>query len=317
MGSPVLSSVSSLEDLQGIPVNPFLDMAEIHNIRLNPPPTKKWVKFADWDEEALEYSSPVGRRHSSHDVSVLSSSISSETSLGSAGEGGKSMSQLSNFSASLDEPSPPTMFNASFGGYMQNGDAATLRTMFQPPSRKSSSLATPPPTNSSAESVRSDTSVGSPPIHIKFSSFNEFKSFHTNFAELNVDGVEGRSWGSPDNPSRRDQCSRISHSDCSWCGECEAGAKYSAFDDVRQEGGVYLGWSNDVLGTTFGWSEGIKVNIELLSLSVSIFESTEKNVSVCIPEPSFEPHKKLRVFCLFISRKINKEISIEFVAIFP
>ena len=271
----VLSSgSSSLEDLQGIHINPFLNMADrLQDIRLNPPPTKKWVTFADWDEEALEYSSsppaaaqptPMGRRHSLHDLSAqLSSSVSSETSLGSAGEGGnKSMSQLSNFSASVDETSPPTMFNASFGGYRQNGDAATLRTVFTAPSRKTSTLitASSQPTTSSAESVRSDSSVGSPPTRIRFSSFNELKSFTSNLSELNMDG-------------------RIA-SDPSKSTDSGEEAKYSAFDNVR-EGGAYLGWSNDVLGTTFGWSEGIKVEIIYLSwflhkifLIIRIFSSS-------------------------------------------
>lgn len=219
MGTPPVGH-SALQDLENIHVNPYQqDMSDLEHIRLNPPPTRKWVKFQDWDEEALQFQSRE-RRHSSHDLSFLSSSVSSESSLGSTGEGRKSFSAVSNMSASQEEKD--FAFNSSFGGYMQNGDAAALRSLFQPLSRKSSVLRRIP-TDSSISSA--DSILSTSPVRIKFTSFDEVRSSET--IRSGETSLEERS-------------------------------RYEAFNEVRRDG-VYLGWSNDVLGTTLGWSEDIKV----------------------------------------------------------
>jgi len=214
MGSTAVEP--SLHDLlDGHHLNPFQDMTDLEPIRLNPPPTRKWVKFTDWDEEALEYT--MQRRHSAQDT--LSSSVSSETSLGSAGEG----SGKSRLLASMDEPAGPKAlaFNASFGGYTQNGDPAAIRSVFKPPKRSASIQV---PRALSAEVA------ASPPV--RFSAFKEVDETQEEEAEQQTVG------------QRRDSTS-------------DESSRYSAFDGVRREG-VYLGWSNNVLGTEYGWSENIK-----------------------------------------------------------
>ena len=96
MGTPVNQTDSHhLDNTRSINIiNPFQDM-DLDGWRLNPPPTKKWVKFQDYDEEALLYKT-IDRRRSTNDIFTLSSSLSSESSFGSTGEGGKSYSRLSN-----------------------------------------------------------------------------------------------------------------------------------------------------------------------------------------------------------------------------
>lgn len=178
-------------------------------ILLNPPPTRKWVTFQDWDEEtgllpaAGRSRLPVARRHScSSDPAaalppagpwtVLSSSVSSESSLGSAGEGGqpprpgtggvvhietnerrlaatdskRNSCQVGYYGeeedfgdAQMTEP----IFNASFGGYKLNGEAATMKTMWQPPQRMSRKPRLS--MSSSVSSVESEiASSSSPPL---------------------------------------------------------------------------------------------------------------------------------------------------------
>lgn len=227
---------------------------QLGGVRLNPPPTRKWVKFEDWDEEALEYKTSA-RRHSGHD---LSSSVSSDDSgsLGSAGEGGHNLS-----SSPAERKPKEIVFNSSFGGYRHNGDAAALRTMFKPPSRSSptmsrgvliptfspptpstSPLGSPPSTSSLIDSPpATSTPFGSPsgslgsPAKLKYSALNELLEQENTSSEMSFDDA------------------------------------YAALESVRREGGAaYLGWSNHVLGTSYGWSETIKGecrpgSLELLS----------------------------------------------------
>ena len=152
-----------------------------HQILLNPPPTRKWVTFQDWDEEsglmptaATVITRPtmarpvVTRRHSSSGEEVtaagpwscLSSSLSSESSLGSTGEGRNTEGAQQKIcpieaekDASEDRNSVEIdyeeieeydemqarepIFNASFGGYKLNGEAAMMKTLWQPPQRMS------------------------------------------------------------------------------------------------------------------------------------------------------------------------------------
>lgn len=128
-------------------------------IRLPNPPTKKWVTFQDWDEEALEYRSTSADEYQSssgdesshirsnnncfvssdyrsgasgrtmqHSISAnvlsnsqLSSSVSSDSSFGSCGEGSKY--DPSRRKSAVD-------FNASFGGTDRTGGAAGVRTIW-------------------------------------------------------------------------------------------------------------------------------------------------------------------------------------------
>ena len=187
MSSPV--QLGWTRQLEMAATNPFQEdaMAQgLQRMRLNPPPTRKWVTFQDWDEEALEYKESV-RRHSGLDITNLSSSVSSDTgSLGSDGAGsGGHRRRFANLSSSSSPPPPgissgektsqAIVFNSSFGGYTQNGEAATLRTMFQPPARatahlpnmsKSMVIPTVLPSSSSSWGSLSTTSaspLGTPP----------------------------------------------------------------------------------------------------------------------------------------------------------
>ena len=249
---------------------------QLGSVRLNPPPTRKWVKFEDWDEEALEYKTSV-RRHSGHD---LSSSVSSDCgSLGSAGEGGR------NLSSSPEEKPREIVFNSSFGGYRHNGDAAALRTMFQPPSRtppamsksvlippcypqtpSTSPLGSPPSTSSPLDSPPATTTpFGSPsgslgsPTKLKYSALNELLELEKKSSEMSFDDA------------------------------------YAALETVRREGGTaYLGWSNHVLGTSYGWSETIKSDcrpgsLELLSPGGTTKPSrTSSGTTLSTPEMTVE-----------------------------
>ena len=228
MGTPVNQTDSHhLDNTRSINIiNPFQDM-DLDGWRLNPPPTKKWVKFQDYDEEALLYKT-IDRRRSTNDIFTLSSSLSSESSFGSTGEGGKSYSRLSN--PCLEEEKKDFIFNSSFGGYKQNGDAATLRTMFEPPSRKSSLLQRVP-TGSSFCSDDSISPLWSPNVKLKFVAFDEVRSQEKRSAEINFDEM----------------------------------SKYSAFDEIRRSGVVGSGWSTDLIGEiSSGLREEIKVNFTLL-----------------------------------------------------
>lgn len=126
-------------------------------IRLPNPPTKKWVTFQDWDEEALEYRATSADEYQSSSgdeathirsnnsseyrptpgrfmqlsssgisTSQLSSSVSSDSSFGSCGEGNKYEANRRK-STQVDVRD----FNASFGGTDRQGGAAGQRTMWQ------------------------------------------------------------------------------------------------------------------------------------------------------------------------------------------
>jgi hypothetical protein len=149
-------------------------MADHHRILLNPPPTKKWVTFEDWDEEsglgtafAAAKTAPMlvkARRHSSWgetgpSLGGLSSSLSSESSLGSTGEGrnngppqpaatqqaaehraersgGRRLAEGEEEEGEGEEEyedelrTRAPIFNASFGGYRLNGEAAMMKTVW-------------------------------------------------------------------------------------------------------------------------------------------------------------------------------------------
>lgn len=180
-------------------------MEDHHRILLNPPPTKKWVTFNDWDEEsglmgvpapAAAVSRPlavVTRRHSSSGETAggpwhgdLSSSLSSESSLGSTGEGGGSRrggtrrpaatqqqatekkreemcsSGEGNCQEEDEDETREPIFNASFGGYKLNGEAAMMKTVW--------SQQTPPPSMARCSRLSTSSSVSSMESELPFSS---------------------------------------------------------------------------------------------------------------------------------------------------
>lgn len=125
-------------------------------IRLPFPPTKKWVTFRDWDEEALEYRGTSADEYQSSSgdeathirsnnsseyratpgrfmqpsysaQSQLSSSVSSDSSFGSCGDGTNKYEANRRKSSQVDVRD----FNASFGGTDRQGGAAGQRTMWQ------------------------------------------------------------------------------------------------------------------------------------------------------------------------------------------
>ena len=105
-------------------------------LQLDPPQRRMWVKFGDWDEEAMEFrpspDNPIPMSVSNPSISLSMASVSSVT-FSSNSEIASSLS-----SDSLDCPEifrrmyvldqstnrPPNEFNASFGGTALNGDVA-------------------------------------------------------------------------------------------------------------------------------------------------------------------------------------------------
>ena len=112
-------------------------------IRLPNPPTKKWVKFQDWDEEALQFREATAPAAAAAALpprnlssSQLSTSASSDSSFGSVGDGcvrrppaGGSIHKKPAAAAARG----PVDFSASFGGTDKAGGAAALRSAWQPP----------------------------------------------------------------------------------------------------------------------------------------------------------------------------------------
>ena len=116
-------------------------------LHLDPPQRRRWVKFGDWDEEAMEFrpsaNNPIPMSVSNPSISSSMASVSSVT-FSSNSEIASSLS-----SESLDCPEffrrmtvldqiknrPPVEFNASFGGTAQNGDAAGLRASWLNPNQ--------------------------------------------------------------------------------------------------------------------------------------------------------------------------------------
>jgi len=196
-------------------------------IRLPNPPTKKWVKFQDWDEEALEYRRPSvdelagssgdesssshyrttttdGRplRHSTAGLlsssSQLSSSVSSDSSFGSCGDGGGKCF----FGGGGDGKKKSAMnFSASFGGTDREGGAAALRSIWP----------------------------------------------NCGNGNGNLDDERQRRRGS--GPSYL--IDELENIDLSATGPPLPTSKYAAFDELRNSRGpegAQLGWSHDVLG---------------------------------------------------------------------
>jgi len=176
MSSPV--QLGWTRQLEMAATNPFQEdtMAQgLQRMRLNPPPTRKWVTFQDWDEEALEYKESV-RRHSGLDITNLSTTSASP--LGTPPQASLSASSVTASSSAMSVPSPPP------------GSPDTI------------------------------SPLGSP---TRYSAFNELIEQEKKTAELSY------------------------------------GDTYAALEALRQEeGGAYLGWSNQILGNSFGWSETIK-----------------------------------------------------------
>ena len=116
-------------------------------LQLDPPQRRRWVKFGDWDEEAMEFrpsaDNPIPMSVSNPSISSSMASVSSVT-FSSNSEIASSLS-----SDSLDCPEifrrmsvldqstnrPPVEFNASFGGTALNGDVAGLRASWLNPNQ--------------------------------------------------------------------------------------------------------------------------------------------------------------------------------------
>ena len=105
-------------------------------LQLDPPQRRRWVKFGDWDEEALEFranaDNPIPMSVSNPSISSSMASVSSVT-FSSNSEIASSLSsdsldctEICRRMSVLDQSTnrPPVEFNASFGGTALNGDVA-------------------------------------------------------------------------------------------------------------------------------------------------------------------------------------------------
>ena len=115
-------------------------------VRLDPPQRRRWVKFGDWDEEALEFrpsAQPIPMSVSDPSISSSLTSVSS-VAFSSNSEFSSSLSSDSeDWSRNLRRKSdlepktvrPRIEFNASFGGTAINGEAAGLRASWLNPNQ--------------------------------------------------------------------------------------------------------------------------------------------------------------------------------------
>ena len=116
-------------------------------LQLDPPQRRRWVKFGDWDEQALELranaDNPIPMAVSNPSISSSMASVSSVT-LSSNSEIASSLSsdsldysEIFRRMTVLDQIKnrPPVEFNASFGGIALNGEAAGLRASWLNPNQ--------------------------------------------------------------------------------------------------------------------------------------------------------------------------------------
>ena len=113
-------------------------------VELDPPQRRKWIKFGDLDEEALEFrqSHEKGIAMSVSNPSI-SSSISSMTFSSNSDINSSVSSDSLDYSGKLRRKSaieqepykPPIEFNASFGGTNLNGEAAGLQASWLNPNQ--------------------------------------------------------------------------------------------------------------------------------------------------------------------------------------
>ena len=121
-------------------------------IQLDPPQRRRWVKFGDWDEEALEFrpspDKPIPMSLSDLSISSSLTSVSS-VAFSSSSEFSSSISSDSlDWSRNLRRKSvlepkttrPTLEFNASFGGTALNGSPAGLRSSWLNPNQQNLSI---------------------------------------------------------------------------------------------------------------------------------------------------------------------------------
>ena len=116
-------------------------------LQLDPPQRRRWVKFGDWDEEAMEFrpsaDNPIPMSVSNPSISSSMASVSSVT-FSSNSEIASSLSsdsldctEICRRMSVLDQSTnrPPVEFNASFGGTALNGDVAGLQASWLNPNQ--------------------------------------------------------------------------------------------------------------------------------------------------------------------------------------
>ena len=103
-------------------------------LQLDPPQRRKWVKFGDWDEEALEFrqitSMSTSNPSISSSVSSVTFSSNSEIASSISSDSLDYQTMLRRQSVGQEEApaKPHIQFNASFGGTSPSGEPAGLRS---------------------------------------------------------------------------------------------------------------------------------------------------------------------------------------------
>jgi len=92
------------------------------------------------------------------------------------------------------------------------------------------------------------------------SSLSSSSSFSASFASNGGSPIQSRS--SPETANSGFSCNallqKLNTSSAEPHPKEDEAKKYAAFDAIRQDEGVYKGWSNQILGTSLGWSDDIK-----------------------------------------------------------
>merc|ERR1711872_409409 len=110
-------------------------------LQLDPPQRRKWVKFGDWDEEALEFRPGLSMSTSNPSISSSVSSVTfssnSEIASSISSDNLDYQIMLRRQSVGPDQApeKPPIEFNASFGGTSPTGEVAGLRASWLIPNK--------------------------------------------------------------------------------------------------------------------------------------------------------------------------------------